>query len=50
MGQKTEMYNPDSNYAAEGNEVAYLTNFIGSGAAHDNMPPYKTVYMWKRIG
>lgn len=22
---------------------------IGGGAAHENMPPYLTVYMWKRV-
>lgn len=25
------------------------TNYSGDGAAHNNMPPYMAVYMWKRV-
>jgi hypothetical protein len=38
---------------AEGN-TGYASNvrtdFSGGGQPHNNMPPYLTVYMWKRIG
>ena len=57
MGQKTEMFNSDSNNQAEGNEYAYMTNWTGSSQAHNhgntgassNMPPYITVRIWERV-
>ena len=42
----------NSNYEAQQsstqNQTRYLMNF-GQNQAHNNMPPYLTVYMWKRV-
>jgi len=36
------------NYSSGAAQAYFKTGFSGGSAAHNNMPPYLSVYMWKR--
>lgn len=36
-------------YASVPYDSSYTTGSTGGGQPHNNMPPYLTVYMWKRV-
>lgn len=37
-------------YTLYSSTTTISTQSKGGGQAHENMPPYKTVYMWKKVG
>ena len=39
---------PDSNNPSTGENGPIRTSYVGGGQPHNNMPPYLTVYVWKR--
>ena len=43
---KSDIISPASGSA---NAVTKYSDYTGGGGSHNNMPPYLTVYMWKRV-
>lgn len=45
---KSELFLYQQSYSTVGSSNYLVTNYIGQDASHNNMPPYQTVYVWKR--
>ena len=45
-GNKTDSYQN----AGSSTTTLYTSYATGSGGAHENMPPYLAVYMWRKVG
>lgn len=40
----------DNNSPNSGQDGHIRTSYVGGGQPHNNMPPYRSVYIWERIG
>lgn len=45
---KSQLFLYQQSYSSRGSSNYLVTNYIGQDASHNNMPPYQTVYVWKR--
>ena len=48
MTDKYELYVSNNNATLRTDHWCRFTGLAGGGEAHQNMPPYRTLYMWKR--
>lgn len=48
MTDKYELYVSNNNATLRTDHWCRFTGLAGGGEAHQNMSPYRTLYMWKR--